>query len=127
MYYLHPRVWPNQLTTNVAQPQAPTTRHQAPIDACLHAGGNVPELVRVQPQAHRCNPTYAPVTSADQVHEEDIVVCQVQPVDCVNARLVNRKDWHHSREECVATNSNANGAGERLVQHAAIIRPVGSM
>jgi hypothetical protein len=64
---LHPRVWPNDLTT------------------------------------------YAPVTSADQVHEKDIVFCQVQPGDRFYAHLVKRKEWHHSREEWVFTISNAKG------------------
>ena len=35
--------------------------------------------------------TYEPVTSADQVHKEDIVFCEVQPDDRFYAHVVSRK------------------------------------
>ena len=43
--------------------------------------------------------TYEPVTSADQVHKEDIVFCEVQPGDRFFAHVVSLKweeegDWY---------------------------------
>ena len=41
--------------------------------------------------------TYEPVTSADEVQEDDIVFCQVQPGDRFYAHLVSRK-WFQDGE-----------------------------
>ena len=40
---------------------------------------------------------YDPVTSADEVHEDDIVFCQVQPGDRFFAHVVSRK-WFQNGE-----------------------------
>ena len=41
----------------------------------------------------RC--TYEPVESEDQVRQDDIVFCQVQPGDRFYAHLVTTKSWYH--------------------------------
>ena len=43
--------------------------------------------------------TYEPVTSADQVHKEDIVVCKVQFGDRFYGHVVSRK-WLEDGERC---------------------------
>ena len=53
--------------------------------------------------------TYEPVTSEDQVWEDDIVFCQVQPGDRYYAHLVKRKEWSPRYEKWVFTISNING------------------
>ena len=69
--------------------------------------------------------TYEPVTSADQVHKEDIVFCEVQPDDRFYAHVVSRK-WLKDGE-WYFTMPNMNGAVKRLVLHPAHIRPTDPM
>ena len=51
--------------------------------------------------------SYDPVTSADEVHKDDIVFCQVQPGDRFIAHLVSRKWCKHG--EWYFTISNMKG------------------
>jgi len=42
--------------------------------------------------------TFEPLTSADEIHEKDIVFCEVQPGSRFYAHLVKRKEWHPTRD-----------------------------
>ena len=69
--------------------------------------------------------TYEPVTSADDVNENDIVFCQVQPGDRFYGHLVSCK-WFQDGE-WYFTISNLKGAVKRLVRHQAHVRPIDPM
>ena len=53
--------------------------------------------------------TFQPVNSVDQVQEDDIVFCEVQPGDRFYGHLVKRKEWNAKLEKWVFTISNMKG------------------
>ena len=53
--------------------------------------------------------TYTPVTSVDEVQEEDIVFCQVMPGDRFHAHLVKKKEWHYRDKFFYYTIANIKG------------------
>ena len=53
--------------------------------------------------------TYAPVESADQVNERDIVFCQVEPDDRFLFLVVTAKGFHPNRQEWRFTIANIRG------------------
>ena len=56
--------------------------------------------------------TYDPVTSADQVEEEDNVFCQVQPGNRFYGHLVKHKTWSHFGQVWVFRISDLKGNTE---------------
>ena len=79
------------------------TQLQAGIPLCYRSSGwSLCPRVRSNDQT-----TYEPVTSADMVHVDDIVFCQVQSSNRFYAHLVRRKEWY--RNDWLFTVTNIKG------------------
>ena len=55
--------------------------------------------------------SYDPVTSADEVHEDDIVFCQVQPGDRFYGHLVSRKSFQEGEWWFIISNAHGRSNG----------------
>ena len=86
---LCPEDWGKELRLRQQRNEMIKEQLQAGKSVCFRSSGN-----SMYPRVHsndQC--TFEPVTNAEEVQQNDIVFCEVQPGDRFYAHIVKRKDW----------------------------------